>query len=179
MQISKSDLSVYSQFTTNVEDRMINFHILNARKYDVQPYLTSGLMDAIIALADDSDNELSAFYNDYVKEVWSLAAYIRFLTEHGVNVTQFGLTKPNDPRGTFTQASEQERANILRQNKSDMDVAVNQMTDRLKAVNFTFDSVVYSESDSINHRNRMISAVRKKQTRPFGESRDSFYKDLI
>jgi len=79
MQLTKTELATYSQFTTNITDRLIDPHILNARKYDVQPYLTADMMTAILALADDATNELATFYTDYVKEVWALSTYIRFM----------------------------------------------------------------------------------------------------
>jgi len=168
MQLTKTELATYSQFTTNITDRLIDPHILNARKYDVQPYLTADMMTAILALADDATNELATFYTDYVKEVWALSTYIRFMTEHGINITQFGVTKQSDPRGTFNQVGENERATILRMKRSDQCVAIALMTDRLKAVKFTFDSVVYIESKSIDSRVQMISPIKKKRTRPFG-----------
>jgi len=179
MQLTKANLAVYSQFTTNITDRMIDPHILNARKYDVQPYLTADMVTAILALADDADNELATFYNDYVKEVWALATYIRFMVEHGINVTQFGVTKPTDPRATYTQVGEVERANILRMKRADMAVAVSEMTDRLKKVLFTFDSVIYVESKTINSRVNIISPIKRKNKRPFGFRNGRYDYDVL
>jgi hypothetical protein len=175
MELSKTDIAKYAQFTSKIENRLIEPHIRNARKYDVQPYLTRGLMDAIIALANGADNELSAFYEDYVEEVWALGAYMRFITEHGYNVTQFGLTKTNDPRGTFTQMESVERATILKARKADLEVAVKMMTDRLKDVNFTFDGTVYPESDSIERTQSTVSAVKRNlRKRPFGYDKNKY-----
>jgi hypothetical protein len=168
--ITLTNIQAYAQITTNIEDRLINPSISLSRTFDLDSVLTKALMTAVdTAIATpNSAPQLEAFYNEFIIPYWSLSAYHRFLATHGTNVTQFGVSVTRDPRGTFDQASEEQRAAILRQVHSDRKVFKQYMTDRLKEVNFTFDGVSFIESKTIDRQSGYITAIRKRPSRPNG-----------
>jgi hypothetical protein len=177
--ITLTNIQAYAQITTNIEDRLIDPSISLSRTFELDSILTKALMTAVdVAVATpNSAPQLEAFYNEFIIPYWCLCAYHRFLATHGTNVTQFGVTVTRDPRGTFDQASEEQRANILRQVHSDRKVFKQYMTDRLKEMNFTFDGVSFIESKTIDRQSSYISAIRKRETRPFGGNYNNRYLD--
>lgn len=179
--ITLSDIQSVAQITLNIEDRLIDFHIDAVRKLNLDAILGDALLDAIDDAFGDSVTypETFAFFTDYVKPYWSLSAYVRFLGVHGANVTQFGITNANDPRGTFTQASDQQRANMLRQAENDRKVYKQKIVDRLEAVDYTFDGVQYQEQDSLDRVNRYVNPIKKKQKRAFEGLRRNRFNELL
>jgi hypothetical protein len=177
--ITLTNIQAYAQITTNIEGRLIDPSISLSRTFELDSILTKALMTAVdVAVATpNSAPQLEAFYNEFIIPYWCLCAYHRFLATHGTNVTQFGVTVTRDPRGTFDQASEEQRANILRQVHSDRKVFKQYMTDRLKEMNFTFDGVSFAESKTIDRQSSYISAIRKRETRPFGGNYNNRYLD--
>ena len=175
--ITLNDIQSYAQITLNVEARLIDHHISLSRTIDLEPIVTKALMVAVdVAVAEETITkpELVDFYNNYIVPYWCLSAYNRFLASHGTNVTQFGLTVTQDNRGTFVQADEERRAVIMRQSNDDRKVFKTYMTDYLKSVEFTFDDVVFDESDTIDNRTNYINPIRKNERRRFNRSIDKF-----
>jgi len=166
--ITLSDIQNYAQIPTNIEGRLIDFQISLSRTLDIEPIVTKGLMTAVDAGSVGTTPELIDFYNSFIVPYWCLSAYYRFLSSHGTNITQFGVTVTNDPRNTFNQASEDRRSVILKQVTDDKKVFKQYMTDRLKEVNFTFDSVVFTESNTIDRQSNYMNPIKKKERRPFG-----------
>lgn len=168
--ITLAEIGVYAQIAPNVEGRLITPHITAARNLNLEPSLGADLMTAIDLSVDDQAGfpETYAFFENYVKAYWCLTSYVRFLGVHGTNITQFGVTTTNDPRGTFEQASEQQRANMLRQAEDDRKVYKQRMVDYLERNDFTLDNVNYDEEDSLERTNTYVNPIRKKQRRPFG-----------
>lgn len=165
--ITKADLPAYVQFSTNIEDRLVNFHTTNAQVYDLEVRLGAELYNDLILLptvppAPDTRAQLRSFYENYVKRYLALNVYCRFMAEHGTNITQYGVTQLGDPGGTFTQATEERRAIFLKQYRSDMDVAMTRMFNRLKDVNYTFDSISYDKEKSEKKKSLPISSIRRK-----------------
>lgn len=179
--ITLSNIQTYAQITVNIEGRMIDPHILLSRKFDVEPITTKALMIAVDVAIETpaSAPQLEAFYNNYIIPYWCLCAYRRFLTEHGTNITQFGVSVTRDPRGTFDQADEARRAQMLRQKAHDSDILKQYMTDYLKSVNFTFDGVTFLESTTINKKEQYINSIRKKAKNPYTGMNSNFYNDWI
>lgn len=175
--ITLSDIQNYAQIPTNIEGRMIDFQISLSRTMDLEPIVTKALMTAVDNGTEGTTPELIDFYNSFIVPYWCLSAYYRFLSTHGTNITQFGVTVTNDPRNTFNQASEDRRAMILRQCQDDRKVFKQYMTDRLKEVNFTFDGVSFTESNTINRQENYINPIRKKEVRPFGNYIDKRFLD--
>lgn len=174
--ITLANIQQYAQIPTNIEGRLIDFQISKSRTLDVEPTVTKALMTAVDAAVASTGTkpELEAFYNNFIVPYWCHSAYHRFMSSHGTNVTQFGVTVTNDPRGTFNQASTEQRAIILREIYDDKKVYRQFMIDRLKEVNFTFDGVSFSESKTIDARVSYINPIRKKEVRPFGNSINRF-----
>jgi hypothetical protein len=162
-QLSKIELaSVVEQFTTNIEDRLINPHIKKTIEIEFVEILSQDLINAIIGLSltDNTKPQLVGFYNNYFKQVWSYFAYIRFLTWHGRNVTQFGLVSINDD--TTNLVSDEARATLINNTERDSQVYLTRLLNRLKTVNYTFDNINYTKvSPIIKPRNRFgIRAVK-------------------
>ena len=168
--ITLAEIGVYAQIAPNVEGRIITPHIKAARDLNLEPSLGADLMTAIDLSIDDQAGfpETYSFFETYVKPYWCLTAYVRFLGVHGTNITQFGVTTPVDPRGTFNQATDQQRANMLRQAEDDRKVYKQRMVDYLERNDFTLDNVSYDEEDSLERNNTYVNPIRKKQRRPFG-----------
>lgn len=168
--ITLAEIGVYAQIAPNVEGRIITPHITAARNLNLEPSLGNDLMTAIDLSVDDQAGfpETYAFFEMYVKPYWCLTSYVRFLGVAGTNITQFGVTTAADPRNTFQQASDQQRANMLRQAEDDRKVYKQRMVDYLERNDFTLDNVSYVEEDSLERTNTYVNPIRRKQRRPFG-----------
>lgn len=157
MKPLKSDFSNYVQFTANIEDRIIDFHIDDAFYYSIKPKLgnrteSSKDLSEAISILSSADSltkpQLTAFFNNYLKRYWILLAFKRFLQNHGRNVTQFGYTKLRDPEGTFEQVDSEERAVYLKQLQHDINIAETNLFVELNAKRWTFDTFTYSSTNS-------------------------------
>ncbi len=175
-KITLSDIQGYAQIPTNIDGRLIDFQIDLARKLDLEPSLTKPLMEAVdYAVSNPSEKpQTVAFYEGFIIPYWSFSAYYRFISVHGTNVTQFGVTQANDPRGTFNQIDGDARATLLRQVKSDKDVFRQYMIDRLKEISYTLDGTNYTKSKTIENNQSMISSIKRKETRPFSDYNKRF-----
>lgn len=142
--ISKSDFSTYVQFTRNIEDRLLDFHISKAEEIDFKPLVPANFWTAINQASPGMGSELLAFYEDYIKPVLVHQAMLRFLIEAGVNITQFGVVNPTED--TSQPASDQQRASMRNQYKADLAVYLNKFYARLSEVSYTFDGTEYEFS---------------------------------
>jgi hypothetical protein len=180
--ITLTDIQSYAQITGNIETRLIDFQVGAVRELLIEPTLGSALLTAIDNAVANTGTlpETEAFFNTQVKPYWCLATYVRFMGIHGVTVTQFGVQVASDPRGTFNQASDQQRANILRQAEADARVYKQKMLDYLESVSYTLDGVTFQEQDSAERRNNYINPIRKKQLRAFGgRYGNDIFKEII
>ena len=148
------------------------------QRYDLDGKFTDGLMAAFLALpsvAPDPEDqpELRQFYNEFVKPYFSLLAYHRTLAKHGVNMTQFGLTEPEDPAGTFKQTSDSRRSVLMKSTLSDSNVALTKLNKELGRINYTLDGVVYATAPITKPR-LGISGI-KRDTTPV----DSYLKRFL
>lgn len=166
---TKADFSPENlvKFSQNIKDDQINPYIYGAQEYDIAPRLGDDLYQDILDLIQQGNQqgqnnrpELLAYINEKVKRALVLSAYFRFISAHGINVTQFGLSKTSDPQGTFDQVSGQDRAIVLRQVQSDMNVALLNLTKS----DLVFDGIVYSKTDKSSHPVQMIRAPKRKIT---------------
>lgn len=162
-QLSKTELaSVVEQFTTNIEDRLISPHITKTIEIGFTEILSENLIDAIqnLSLTDNTKPELIAFYNNYFKQVWSYFSYIRFLTWHGRNITQFGLVAVNDD--TTSLVSDKARAELINNTERDSQVYLTRLLNRLIEVNYIFDNINFTKVSPITKpRNRFgIRAIK-------------------
>jgi hypothetical protein len=149
-QLSKAELaSVVEQLTTNIEDRLINPHIKKTIEISFEGLVSDNLINAIIALSltDATKPQLIAFYNNYFKQVWSYLAYIRLLTWHGRNVTQFAISTIVDD--STQQVSDKARATMISNTERDSQVYINRMLNELKDKNYRFDNINFSKVSPI------------------------------
>jgi hypothetical protein len=149
-QLTKTELAaVVEQFTTNIEDRLINPHITKAIEIGFENVLPPTLLTALVALnlTAGGNTELKAFYNNYFKQVWAYNAYIRFLKWHGNNVTQFGIATVNDD--TTSNVSDKTRGILISSTERDYEVYLTRAQNRIIAKNNTFDGTSYAKLASI------------------------------
>lgn len=157
--ILKTDFTEYIQFTNNVPDRLVDFHLKKAEELDFKPLLPTELWDKIKEVSPGMGAELSEFFTDYCKPVIIHFTILRFLVEAGRNITQFGLIVPFEP--TSTPASDKSRAEVRNSYKKDLDSYLNLFYAQLKEVSYTFDSTVYSfDSDACKTFKRNNLTIR-------------------
>lgn len=166
--ISKADFTPANlvKFSQNIKDDQILPYINAAQDYDLQPRLDPQLYADILTRVSQGQQqgqnnrpELLEFINTKVKRFIVLTAYYRFMASHGINVTQFGVSSTRDPQGTFDQVSAQDRAVVLRQVASDINIALIKLTSEP----FIFDGVSYEKTDKGANQNQMIRAPRRKK----------------
>jgi hypothetical protein len=179
MQPAKEQFKEFTQFTDNVDDRILNFQIKQSYSKNLVPKFGDLITTIYNSEAENADElaeskpELAAFYTDYMLEYWILSAYRRFFSQHGINVTQFGLTRTADPEGTFTPANGDDRAIIMRQVSSDINVLETSLYRRLCEVNWTFDGVTFNNPDT---ESRKQTPKKNFGIRPIPDCDDDLYK---
>lgn len=164
--ITKADFTAANlvKFSQNILNDQLDAAIYAAQEYDLAPRLGDELYEALEAIAETPNAqkpELTTFLNLKVKRYLVLAAYRRFISAHGMNVTQFGLTKTADPQGTFNQAEAQERAVIVRQIDADANVSLL----RLTSTPFVFDGVSYEKGENAQKLSTSIRAPKRFKNR--------------
>lgn len=173
--ISKADFTAANlvKFSQNILDDQLAPYIYAAQDYDLSPRLGPELYAALEYLADGgspghgpgpgagaaSSVQLQAFLDEKVKRYLVLASYRRFISAHGMNVTQFGLTKTADPQGTFNQAEAAERAVIIRQVDADANVALI----RMASTPYTFDGISYDKEAKGGQPSASIRAPKRRR----------------
>lgn len=181
MQPVKAEFKEFVQFTDNIPDRLLDFQITQAYSKSLVPKfgdLATAIKENESETIEDfltDSPELATFYRDFLREYWITLAYRRFISVHGINVSQFGLTRTADPEGTFVQATGDDRAIVIRQISSDLSVVETNIYKRLKAVNWTFDTIVYNSPDSDD---RKITPKKNFGIRPIGGGNDTIDDEL-
>lgn len=155
--ITKTDFSEFVQFTTNIPDRLINYHRDKAEVLDFKPLVPSAFWTIINSGSPGMGAELEDFFNEYCKPILVHYAMNRFMIEAGVNITQFGLVSPRED--TSQPVSDQQRASMRNQYKSDLQSYLSKFYARLKEVNYTFDGVVYDFDCKRKSRGLFIKAI--------------------
>ena len=165
MIISKSDFNAvnFVKFSQNIREDQIDPFIMAAQEYDLQPRLDADLYADILGTVSGelTRPELLAFINSKVKRFLVLTAYYRFMAAHGINVTQFGVSSTRDPQGTFDQVTAQDRAVVLKQVASDINIALIKMTSEP----LVFDGISYEKTERGANQNQMIRAPKRKGIR--------------
>ena len=76
---------------------------------------------------------LQTLWTEYLKAYWLQAAYVRFLLNHGVNVTKAGLTVPIDRQaGTYDRPGAGQVAQLLADNRIIAEAHLSRLTRFLK-----------------------------------------------
>jgi membrane peptidoglycan carboxypeptidase len=162
MIICKEDFNALNlvKFSQNIREDQIDPYIMASQEYDLEPRLGEALYSDILAVLKGEivRPELLAFANSKVKRYLVLASYYRFLSAHGINITQFGVSQTRDPQGTFDQVTPKDRAVVLRQVASDLNVALIKMTKEP----FIFDGISYEKTAKGSNQNQMIRAPKRK-----------------
>lgn len=155
--ITKSDFSEYVQFTTNIPDRLINYHRDKAEVLDFKPLVPTNFWTIINTGSPGMGTELEDFFNDYCKPILVHYAMCRFLIEAGVNITQFGLVNPRED--TSQPASDVQRGAMRNQYKADLQSYLSKFYARLKEAEYTFDGVVYEFACKRKQTGLFIKAI--------------------
>lgn len=141
--VQKADFGSFVQWTNNIPDDLIDFHIKKVEEVDLPNLIEEEMTSALLELDEVDSPELFEFFTKYVKPVIILRSASRFLVQHGVNVTQFGLTVPTDPRQTFTPASKGSRSDMKDQVDGDRRIYETRMFKELARVNWTLDDIQF------------------------------------
>lgn len=162
--VTKADFAAANlvKFSQNIADDQINPYIYAAQEYDLEPRFSAEMYLDIqgVASGELTRPELEAFIDSKVKRFLVLSAYRRFISAHGLNITQFGLSKTADPQGTFEQSSAQDRAIIIKQVDADANVALIKMT----STPYTFDGFSYSKSAKSGTPSASIRAPKRRRS---------------
>lgn len=155
--VTKSDFSEYVQFTTNITDRLINYHRDKAETLDFKPLVPANFWTIINTGGPGMGSELESFFNEYVKPIIIHYSLLRFLVEHGRNITQFGLVQPIE--NTSEPVSDSARADVRNQYKADLQAYLNKFYAQLKEVDYTFDGITYDFDCKQKQREIFIKAI--------------------
>lgn len=155
--ITKSDFSTYVQFTENIKDRMIGYHMTKAETLDFKPLVPLAFWTIINTGSPGMGDELETFFDEFCKPVLIHFCILRFLAEHGTNITQFGMVQPTET--TSQPATDAARSVVRNQYKSDLQSYLNLFYARLKEVEYTFDGVVYDFTCEPRQNGIRIKAV--------------------
>lgn len=155
--ITKSDFTTYVQFTANIQDRLLDYHITKAETLDFQPLVPDAFWTNINSTSPALSGDLETFFEDYCKPVLIHFAILRYLIEAGVNLTQFGIVNPLE--NTSQPASDGQRASMRNQYKSDLQSYLNKFYARLKEVEYTFDGTVYDFDCKVKQQKMIIRAI--------------------
>lgn len=138
--ITKADFVNYVNFTTNIEDRILDFHISDAENFDFVPRVPAAFYSEISSQASPAD-ELETFRIGYVVPLLVCFAYKRFLLWQGRSITQYGIRQINED--TSVEVSDKARGELIDDIKSKINVYLTRFYNRLKEVDYTFDGVQY------------------------------------
>lgn len=176
--ISKADFTPanFVKFSQNIKDDQIEPYIFASQDYDLQPRLGNELYNDILELINFNNTiprpELQNFIDTKVKRYLVLCSYYRFISQHGFNITQFGVSSTRDPQGTFEQIGAQDRAVVLRQVSSDVNTSLIKMTNDT----FIFDGISYQKTSKGSNQNQMIRAPKRRLKL---DLYTSLYKDIL
>lgn len=82
---------------------------------------------------------LETLWLEYLKPYWLRAAYVRFLQNHGVNVTKAGLTVPIDrAQGTYDRPSGAQVASVLHEAQGNADTRRARLTRFLRFAGLSY-----------------------------------------
>ena len=155
MLISKTDFPELVPFSDTINESEINLHISNAERRDLRPLFGKEFLEA---LSGTRGAELEEFFEGFVKPFLVLAAFVRFLPVHGRNVTQFGITKMKD--NTFSQVDNEERGEMLKQARTDLSQAEQELTNAFHDAGGAFDGVSFAEAEEKVENRRRTFALR-------------------
>ena len=141
--LTKAEIvEIIGNFTSNIEDRLINPYINKAFELDFTNVLPQCLLDAMEAVDLGTLDEKTSFYVDHFRVCWAYRAYGRFLANHGNNVTQFGIAQVSDINSIPVDSKS--RGMLIASNDRDASVYFTKMIQYLESKNWTLEDTVYS-----------------------------------
>lgn len=140
--IDKSDFIGIVKMSVNIPDSDVDFHCMDAQKFDLFPIIPTALATA---LQGTMGTELQAFFNNYVKGFLVCKAHARLLLWQGRNITQHGLTQPRED--TSEPITDKQRAELIQSVEHKANVYLAQMSKAMSDAEYTFDGVSYEYSD--------------------------------
>jgi hypothetical protein len=145
MIITKAQLKTYVQFSDNIPDRLIDFHIKTVQETIVEPLLDSVMLTNINAIIAGSllFPQLNALYTNYILAWVANNVAYSFYASHGINATQFGMVVISED--TSQPIAPQDRANLLAHTKNTAQTYWLRFRKKLTDEDFTFDSIVYDD----------------------------------
>lgn len=167
MLISKSDLKTYAQFSDNIEDRLINFHIQKVQDTQIEPLLDPIMfanLEIIVASPSNSYPELETLFDNYIKPWIAYNVIYSFYTQHGINVTQYGMRVASED--TSQPVAPEERAVMLRTIQTDANNYYLRFQKQLYKDDLTYDGITYTDvcekNKGVNVGMKAINRVGKK-----------------
>lgn len=147
--VTKSDFISVVQFTENISDRILDFHISDAENFDFVPRVSAAFYAAVQISASPA-NEMTDFRENFVKPLIVCYAFQRYLLWAGRSVTQYGLVQIKED--TSDAITRQDRADLINDIKSKANVYLTRFYNELTAINYTIDGVVYSFDSTCESR---------------------------
>ena len=147
--IHKEDFIGIVPMSVNIPNKDVDLHCLDAQNIDCEPIMPTfnnvSLLAQIVVSNPTSRPQLWAFFTEYLKPFLVCKAHARFLLWHGNNITQFGTVQNQED--TSEPISDKTRAELIRSTEIKANVYLAKMTNHLKVVSYTFDTIVYSYSN--------------------------------
>jgi hypothetical protein len=182
MLISKSDLKTYVQFSDNIEDRLIDFHIKLVQETIIEPLLDPIMfanLEQVVSNPSNSYPELATLFEDYIKAWICNKTIYSFYSQHGINVTQYGIRVMNED--TSQPVAPEDRAMLLQTVKNNANAYWLRLDKRMADDNYTYDNITYNDENckkdkGINLGIKRVSRVGKRFN-PFNDNSE-IYKHL-
>lgn len=180
--ITKAELKTYVQFSDNIEDRLIDFHIKKVQETIVQPLLDAIMyanLEIIAASPSNSYPELEALFDDYIKAWIANSVVYSFYSQHGINITQYGIRVMSED--TSQPVAPEDRAMLLQTVKNDANAYWLRLDKKVKDDNYTYDGITYNDENCRNNKgvNLGVKAIARvgRRFNPFINTSE-YYKHL-
>lgn len=181
MLINKTDLKTYVQFSDNIEDRLIDFHIKLVQETIIEPLLDPIMfanLEQVVSNPSNTYPELATLFEDHIKAWICNKTIYSFYSQHGINVTQYGMRVMNED--TSQPVAPEDRAMLLQTVKNNANAYWLRLDKRMADDNYTYDNITYKDdcqkNKAINLGIKRVSRVGRRFN-PF-LSQDEFYKNL-
>jgi hypothetical protein len=181
MLINKQDLKTYVQFSDNIEDRLIDFHILTVQETEIEPLLDPIMfanLEQVVSNPSNTYLELADLFEKYIKAWICNRTIYSFYSEHGINVTQYGMRVMNED--TSQPVAPEDRAVLLQRVKNKANAYWLRLDKKMADDNYTYDNITYQKdcqkNKGINLGMKRVSRVGSRFN-PFNDISEN-YKHL-
>jgi hypothetical protein len=181
MLINKQDLKTYVQFSDNIEDRLIDFHIKLVQETIVEPLLDPIMfanLEQVVSNPSNTYPELADLFESYIKAWICNKTIYSFYSQHGINVTQYGMRVMNED--TSQPIAPEDRAMLLQTVKNNANAYWLRLDKKMADDNYTYDNITYQKdcqnNKGINLGMKRVSRVGSRFN-PFNDISEN-YKHL-